>query len=200
MKVYTNNEQVILASSSKTRIDYLKQHFNKVLVVQHKVQEKKIKNQYEKQGFTGLVKLLARKKAESIMEDFPTKFIIGSDQILVCEGKLLNKSDNLSKAMENLINLRGKKHTLISSTYVIRNKKFYFEETKEAVVLFKNVTQKKIENYLNEMKEKALMSVGSYRIEDNRKYNFLKNLKGDHETIIGFPLISLKNKFIKEIR
>ena len=42
------------------------------------------------------------------------------------------------------------------------------------------------------------MSVGSYRIEDNSKYNFLKILKGDHETIIGFPLKNFKNKFMKE--
>ena len=77
------------------------------------------------------------------MEDYSKNIIIGSDQILVCEGKLINKSENLSDAKNNLINLRGKRHTLISSLYVIKNKKFYFEETKKAEMLFKKISTKK---------------------------------------------------------
>ncbi len=198
MKLYTNNKQVILASSSKTRADLLRQHFDKVLVVEHKIQEKEIKNNYPKKEFIGLVNLLAKKKAESIMEDYPTSMIVGSDQILVCGGKLINKSESLFEAKKNLLNLRGKTHTLISSLYAIKNKKFYFQETKKAEMLFKNVSQKRIEDYLSEKKKEVLKSVGSYRIEDNSRYDFLEILKGDHETIIGFPLKNFKNKYMKE--
>ena len=96
------------------------------------------------------------------------------------------------------MNLRGKTHTLISSLYVIKNKKFYFEETKKAEMFFKRVPQKKIDDYLNEQNKEVLKSVGSYKIEDNSKYNFLKILKGDYETIIGFPLKNFIKKFMKE--
>ena len=198
MNLFTNNEQIILASSSQTRVNFLKEHFKKVLVVRHKIKEEKVKDDYLKTSFEGLVELLAKKKAESIMKDYPENIIIGSDQILVCEGKLINKSNKLSDAKNNLINLRGKTHTLISSTYVIRKEKFYFEETKKAEIFFKNVSGKQINDYLNEKKKEALKSVGSYRIEDNSRYNFLKILKGDYETIIGFPLKNFKNKFMKE--
>ena len=195
MNLYTNYEQVILASSSKTRINYLKKYFKKALAVQHKVQENDIKHQNKNLSFLDLVKLLAKRKAQSIIEDYPVDIIIGSDQVLICEGKLINKSNNISEARENLMKLRGKKHTLISSTYVIKNKKLYYEETKEAEMLFKNIPTRKIEEYLEENKKNALMSVGSYRIEDNEKYNFLEIIKGDYETIIGFPLKNFKNKF-----
>ena len=198
MNLFTNHEQIILASSSQTRVNFLREHFKKVLVVRHKIKEEKIKNDYSKTSFKGLVKLLAKKKAESIMKDYPENMIIGSDQILVCEGKLINKSNRLSDAKNNLINLRGKTHTLFSSIYVIKNEKFYFEETKKAKMFFKNVSGKQINDYLNEKKKEDLESVGSYRIEDNSRYNFLKILKGDHETIIGFPLKNFKNKFMKE--
>ena len=134
------------------------------------------------------------------MEDFSEDIIIGSDQILVCEGKLINKSKNLSDAKEKLINLSGKRHTLISSLYVIKNKKFYFEETKKAEMLFKRIPQKKIDDYLSEQNKEVSKSVGSYKIEDNSKYNFLKILKGDYETIIGFPLKNFIKKFMKEIK
>ena len=198
MKLYTEHKQVILASSSKTRVNYLKQHLDRILVVRHKVDEKKIKDEFIETNFTDLVRLLAKKKAESVMEDYSKNIIIGSDQILVCEGKLINKSENLSDAKNNLINLRGKRHTLISSLYVIKNKKFYFEETKKAEMLFKKISQKKIDEYLSQQNKEVLKSVGSYRIEDNSKYNFLKILKGDYETIIGFPLKNFIKKFMKE--
>ena len=198
MKLYTKHKQVILASSSKTRVNYLKQHLDRILVVRHKVDEKKIKDEFIETNFTDLVRLLAKKKAESVMEDYSKNIIIGSDQILVCEGKLINKSESLSDAKNNLINLRGKRHTLISSLYVVKNKKFYFEETKKAEMLFKKISQKKIDEYVSQQNSEVLKSVGSYRIEDNSKYNFLKILKGDYETIIGFPLKNFIKKFMKE--
>ena len=198
MKLYTKHKQVVLASSSKTRVNYLKQHLDRILVVRHKVDEKKIKEEFIETNFTDLARLLAKKKAESVMEDYTKNIIIGSDQILVCEGKLINKSENLSDAKNNLINLRGKRHTLISSLYVIKNKKFYFEETKKAEMLFKKISQKKIDEYVSQQNKEVLKSVGSYRIEDNSRYNFLKILKGDYETIIGFPLKNFIRKFMKE--
>ncbi len=198
MKLYTEHKQVILASSSKTRVNYLKQHLDRILVVRHKVDEKKIKDEFIETNFTGLVRLLAKKKAESVMEDYSKNIIIGSDQILVCEGKLINKSESLSDAKNNLINLRGKRHTLISSLYVVKNKKFYFEETKKAEMLFKKISQKKIDEYVSQQNSEVLKSVGSYRIEDNSRYNFLKILKGDYETIICFPLKNFIRKFMKE--
>ena len=41
MKLYTEHKQVILASSSKTRVNYLKQHLDRILVDRLKVNEKK---------------------------------------------------------------------------------------------------------------------------------------------------------------
>ena len=200
MKLYTESEHVILASSSQTRFSYLKKYFRRAIAVQHKVDEMEIKKKNKDLSFKDLVKLLAKRKAQSIMEDYPEGIIIGSDQLLICDGKLFNKSKNISEARSNLIKLKGKKHTLISSTYAMKNQKPYFEETKEAEMLFKNVSQLSIEEYLMEKEKEVLMSVGSYRIEDNKQYNFLKILKGDHETIIGFPLINLKNKFMEDMK
>ena len=42
------------------------------------------------------------------MEDYPEGIVIGSDQLLVCDGKLFNKSKNISEAKKNLIKLKGK--------------------------------------------------------------------------------------------
>ena len=48
-----------------------------------------IKKKNKDLSFKKLVKLLAKRKAQSIMEDYPEGIIIGSDQLLVCDGKYL---------------------------------------------------------------------------------------------------------------
>ena len=46
LNLFTNHEQIILASSSQTRVNFLREHFKNVLVVRHKIKEEKIKNDY----------------------------------------------------------------------------------------------------------------------------------------------------------
>ena len=107
---------------------------------------------------------------------------------------------NLKEAEENINYLTGKTHTLFSSIYVIMESKLYFEELKKAEILFKKISHSQISKYLNENKETALSSVGSYKIEENKKYGFVDVISGDWETIIGFPLknflIKLKGEFL----
>ena len=108
--------------------------------------------------------------------------------LLACK----SRGDNISLVVATDGSLGGEK------SIDLVNKRF--EETKKAEMLFKKISQIRIEEYLMEKKKDVLMSVGSYRIEDNKKYNFLRVLKGDHETIIGFPLKNLKNKFMEDMK
>ena len=131
------------------------------------------------------------------MNEHPNDLIIGSDQILVTSKGIINKPQNIIQAKDNLNFLSGKEHSLISSVYVIRSKKFFFEETKEALLFFRKISRAVIEEYVKENKKTALSSVGSYKIEQNKKYNFIKVIKGDQETIIGFPLKKLIKRLEK---
>ena len=60
----------------------------------------------------------------------------------------------------------------------------------------RNISDNDIEMYLAKNKQTALNCVGSYKIEENYRYNFLEIIKGDLETIIGFPA----RKFIERIK
>ena len=60
----------------------------------------------------------------------------------------------------------------------------------------KNISEVDIDEYLSKNKQTALSCVGSYKIEENKKYDFLEVVQGDMETIIGFPI----NNFIERIR
>ena len=193
MVLSTMCQQIILASSSKSRIEYLERVKIEFEVRPHKIDEKTIKE--KKITYVKIVEELAEAKARSVVER-ENEIILGSDQILICDDKLIDKPETISEAKNNLLFLKDKEHKLMSSVAVVYNKSIIFRETKEAIIKMKNISEADIDKYLSENKQTALSCVGSYKIEENKKYNFLEVIKGDMETIIGFPV----SNFIERIR
>jgi septum formation protein len=196
-EILTNNKQIILASSSSTRKNDLKKHFKYFISIKHTADELKIKRENQHLNYRDLVLLLAKKKAESVMKKYPKNTIIASDQILTCKNIMINKPSSIKQAKENLKFIIGKNHQLISAIYVIHNQNVYFKEVKEATLFFKAITEQQLDTYLNENNETALTTVGSYKIEENEKYKFIKIISGDVETIKGFPLKNFLEKMGK---
>ena len=91
-------------------------------IKKHKVVEEDLKNRLKGYPYEKIALALAKEKAESLMNEYPNDIIIGSDQVLVTSKGIINKPKNISQAKANLFFLSGKKHSLISSIYVIRNK------------------------------------------------------------------------------
>ena len=131
------------------------------------------------------------------MKKYPKNTIIASDQILTCKNIMINKPSSIKQAKENLKFIIGKNHQLISAIYVIHNQNVYFKEVREATLFFKAITEQQLDTYLNENNETALTTVGSYKIEENEKYKFIKIISGDVETIKGFPLKNFLEKMGK---
>mgnify|MGYP001275248275 CR=1 FL=1 len=196
-EILTNSKQIILASSSSTRKNDLKKHFKYFISIKHTADELKIKRENQHLNYRDLVLLLAKKKAESVMKKYPKNTIIASDQILTCKNIMINKPSSIKQAKENLKFIIGKNHQLISAIYVIHNQNVYFKEVKEATLFFKAITEQQLDTYLNENNETALTTVGSYKIEENEKYKFIKIISGDVETIKGFPLKNFLEKMGK---
>ncbi len=188
----TNNYRVILASSSETRIKYLRKFFPNFISEKHQINEKKYK--CEKETPQIMAKNLAKYKAKSIQDKYSADIIIGSDQLLECNKVIISKPETLDEAKKNLLFLKNKVHFLYSATYAIKDKKYYFSQTKKAEIFFKNISEKNLTNYISNNKKTVLTTVGSYKIEENNKFNFIEVISGDRETIIGFPLKDLVRK------
>ena len=192
---YIKLPKVILASSSEIRNKMLHVYFKDVANVPHKAKEEKYKRGKNPEK---IALKIAKEKALSILENYPNEIIIASDQILVCENKLLSKPNNLEEATKKLLFLRNKAHKLYSSIYVIKKGKCYFQQVKVASLFFANITQNDIELYVKNNKKTVLTTVGSYKIEENSKYKFLRIIEGDQETILGFPIQDLIKKIKNE--
>ncbi len=195
VKLITKSQQFVLASSSQTRIRIAMEIFQNIKTVKHKIDEESEKQKNKKKSARKQAEILARKKVESIKNDFPNQIIIASDQILECGGKVISKPKNIKEAARNIAYLTGKNHKLYSAICVFDQQKLFFQESKMAEIHFKKISQKEINGYLYKNKETALNSVGSYKIEDNYKYNFMQVISGDLETITGFPL----NNFLTQL-
>ena len=193
---HTICSKVILASSSEVRINMLNQYFTDIIIVPHTANEEKHKTRKEKPEKVAL--RIAKEKALSVVENHPDEIIIASDQILVCENKVLSKPKSLEEATKQLLFLRNKTHKLYSSIYVIQKGKFYFQQVKIASLFFANVSRNDIELYVKNNRKTALTTVGSYKIEENSKYKFLRIIEGDQETILGFPIQDLIKKIKNE--
>lgn len=192
----TINSQVLLASSSPIRKEMIKKNFKNFCFVKHSVDEEKLKKKYKQLEYEQLVLKLSEEKANSIMNAGKGNFIIGSDQILICKNKLLSKPLTLKGAKKNLEFLMGKTHTLISAIFVKKDGAEFFKEVKKATLYFNKLKVEVLDKYIKENKETVLNTVGSYKIEDNQKYNFIKIIEGEFETILGFPLKNFLRKYL----
>ena len=193
-KPFTQFDRVVLASGSEIRKEVLKKYFASVLTISHKIDEEKFKKSQKKPE--EIVLDIAKKKALSVVKDFKEEMIIASDQILVCAKKIWSKPKNLEAAKKKLLFLKNKTHQLYSSIYVVNKQKFYFKQVKVASVFFADLTQDEIDSYIKANKKTVLSTVGSYKIEENAKYKFISIIKGEIETILGFPI----KDFIEKIK
>ena len=188
------SSQIILASSSKTRLKILKKYSVIVEAKPHKVNEREIKKKMKNVEPSKIVSSLAKLKAESLSDNFTNKIIIGSDQILVFKNKIYDKPQNLEQATNNLLKLQGNEHMLISSIYILKNKKFIWKTTQKAKIFMKKCSVQQIKEYVSLNSKIVLDTVGSYKIEDNVLKNIIV-LKGNKETVQGFPIKNFINKF-----
>ena len=118
--------------------------------------------------------------------------VIGSDQVLDLEGKLFNKARDLDEAKSQLIELSGKKHSLITSTVIAQNKNIIWRHLDKSTLVMRTLTTDEIDNYLNEVDKSILNLVGVYAIEQEGIKLFEK-IDGDFFSIQGLSVTPLIN-------
>lgn len=117
-------------------------------------------------------------------------FVIGSDQTLDLDGELYDKAETLEAARERLRLLRGKTHKLHSAVVVAKAGAPIWREVVTARLTMRDFSDAFLEDYLAMEGEKALGSVGCYRLEGPGAQLFSK-IEGDYFAILGLPLMGL---------
>lgn len=188
----TATTTLVLASASKTRAAVLQAAGVEFIVRPSSVNEAAIKlsMRTETAAPEAVVKALANAKAHEVSLQLPEMLVIGSDQVLVCDGTLFDKPSDLRVARAQLERLRGREHTLITAVSVVRNGLEIWSTLACSRLTLRAFSDEFLDRYLEVVREGVTKSVGGYQLEGVGA-QLLERVEGDWFAILGLPLIPL---------
>jgi septum formation protein len=132
---------------------------------------------------------LAREKAQAVARDFPGRYVLGADTIVVVQGEVLEKPRNAQDAARMLRLLSGKGHQVITAVSVVRPEGDSNTRTCTTQVYFREVAEEEIRRYISsgEPMDKA----GAYAIQGGAA-QWIQRIEGDYSNVVGLPLSLVK--------
>ena len=186
-------DKIILASKSKVRKEILDKHSLTCEVKISNVDEDAVKESLiNKHASPEIIsKNLAELKANKISLKETDRLVLGADSVIDLNGELISKPKSREEALEILKKLNGKKHNLISSVCISKNGSMIWNHTDKAELTMKNFLEDDLKTYLSKISDEALYAYNVYQIEGEGRNLFL-NITGDEDTIMGLPVIKIK--------
>ena len=117
-------------------------------------------------------------------------YVIGADQILVCDGQIISKPATITAAKDQLLWLAGKSHKLFSGIVLLRDGQRIWHHLAESALTMRQFDAVFADSYLLHVGDAALWSHGAYQIESVGTSLFSK-IDGDHFDTLGLPLLPL---------
>ena len=195
--ILKSNFPIILASNSESRLKILQETGIDFIQLKSNIDESLVKEKYKKKNANSIARKLAEAKALFISRENIKSYVIGADQICISNGKIFSKPKNKKKAIEQLSELNGKTHKLISAFSICYDNQVVYSYVEEVKLKMRKLSKKSIKDYVEI--DLPISSCGSYRFEANGKYLF-SDVVGNTSTILGLPILPLiKILFKKKI-
>lgn len=186
------SEKLILASGSKIRQELLRNaglDFESQIA---RVDEEMARDALLAEGATAreIADALAEMKARKVSDRFPGSLVIGCDQVLSFERKLLSKPVSPEDAREQLLQLRGKRHELLSAIVIYEDGQPVWRHVGVVRMTMRRFSDAYIDGYIERNWESIRHSVGAYKLEEEGVRLFTQ-IDGDYFTVLGLPLLDL---------
>lgn len=133
---------------------------------------------------------LAEMKAVHVSRRHRGQMVFGADQMLECDGRWFDKPVDPAAAADQLKDLRGKTHHLISAVVAVRDGQRLWHDSDTAALTMRRFSDDFLESYLQAEGDSILGSVGAYRLEA-RGAQLFSRIEGDYFTILGLPLLPM---------
>jgi len=133
---------------------------------------------------------LAQEKAQALASLNPDSVVIGSDQVAVCKGQVLDKPRSAGRCREQLQLLSGATATFHTAVAVICQQREILQQFVDTTtVYFRNLSDAEVDRYVD--KDRPFDCAGGFRCESLGTALFSRVLSEDPTGLIGLPLIGL---------
>jgi septum formation protein len=139
-----------------------------------------------------LAQVLAREKALSVVAEQPGRFVLGCDQLVELDGKVLGKPGTPERALQQLTQLSGRAHRLITAFALVTPDGTLDEHLDIHSLQMRKLSTDELARYAAH--DKPFDCAGSYKIE-SQGIALFERIEGDDFTAItGLPLIALATR------
>jgi septum formation protein len=186
------SEPLVLASGSEIRLQMLRQAGLEIEVRPARIDEDALTQSLLAEGAPprDIADALAETKARRIADKLTDRWVLGCDQVLDLDGRILSKPADEAKAREHLSLLSGKTHSLHSAAVLFDGATPIWRHVGRARLTMHPLSDAFIADYVARSWQSIRSSVGCYKIEEEGVRLFSR-IDGDHFTILGLPLIEL---------
>jgi septum formation protein len=183
---------LILASKSPRRRSLLEQAGLAFRVVPSSIDESSVAVSSPED----YVRRLSEAKANDIARQYPDKWVIGADTIVLKAGVILGKPASQSEARTMLKNLSGQTHQVLTGYAICcLARQHLFSEIVKTDVLFKNLTAAEIEWYIQT--KEPFDKAGAYAIQGLGAF-LVKSINGSYTNVVGLPVCEVLEFLIKK--
>ena len=192
MPLWKSPYPLVLASKSAIRLALLNAAGIEATAEPADIDERALEAQSGVKDASEVARLLAREKARAVAANKrEVVFVLGADQTLALGERRFSKAPDRKAARKQLLELRGKTHTLHSGIAVVQGGgKILFEHSDIARLTMRDFSEPFLDRYMRAAGDAVLASVGCYQLEGPGIQLFEK-IEGDHFTILGLPLFPL---------
>jgi len=183
---------VVLASGSRFRAAMLRDAGVPFSVDVPGIDEGAVRDSLKAENATteDVATMLAELKAVAISRRHPDALVIGSDQMLDCNGVWFEKPVDRDHAQATLTALSGKTHRLVTAVVVARGGTRIWHAMDSVTMRMRPLSPAFIDRYLDAMGDEVSSSVGAYQLEGLGAQLFT-GVEGDYFTVLGLPLLPL---------
>ncbi len=183
---------IILASASTIRARMLTDAGVAFEIQAPRIDEQEVKRALLNDSATprDVADALAELKAAKISARHPDALVIGSDQVLDFNGRLLSKPMSPEDAIHQLAEMRGKSHELLSAAVICQAGRPVWRHVGRVRLRVRSVSDGYLASYVARNWDSIRHSVGAYKLEEEGVRLF-DSIDGDYFNVLGMPLLEL---------